>query len=117
MKVVSSHRNTVQFAFRMALLVMILLILSAPALAVKGTLAHRQSGCDYFVVATPSGYDLLEWYGGHDPDKGDVLIGKYHSYGMHDIYDETADENISVWVEDYDLSKEDALEKLVEHCE
>jgi hypothetical protein len=75
------------------------------------------SGCDYFIVATPSGYDLLEWYGGHHPDRGDVLVGEYESYGMHDIYDDTADEELTVWVEDYDLSKEDALEKLVEQCE
>lgn len=44
-------------------------------------------------------------------------MGKFEEHGMQDIYDETADENLQVWVEDYDLSKEDALEKMVEHCE
>jgi hypothetical protein len=28
--------------------------------------SHRISGCDYFVVQTRNGYDLLEWFGGHD---------------------------------------------------
>jgi hypothetical protein len=87
------------------------------AFAAKGTVTHKIGGCDYFIVATPGGYDLLEWYGGHDPDRGDVLIGGYETYGMHDIYDDTADEELTVWVEDYDLSKEDALEKLAEKCE
>jgi hypothetical protein len=87
------------------------------ASAAKGTVSHKMSGCDYFTVETPGGYDLLEWYGGHDPDRGDVLVGQYESYGMHDIYDDTADEELTVWVEDYDLSKEDALDKLVEKCE
>jgi hypothetical protein len=87
------------------------------ALGARGEVTHKQSGCDYFVVATPAGYDLLEWYGGYDPDKGDFLVGKFETYGMQDIYDQTADDNLRVWVEDYWLSKEDALEKLVEHCE
>jgi hypothetical protein len=63
------------------------------------------------------GFDVLEWYGGHDPDKGDILVGKFEEYGMQDIYDKTADDNTTVWVEEYLLSKESALEKLVEACE
>lgn len=91
--------------------------LVSPAAAAKGAVVHRISGCDYFIVATPGGYDLLEWYGGHDPDKGDVLVGNFETYGMHDIYDNTADEELTVWVEDYKLSREDALEQLAEQCE
>jgi hypothetical protein len=85
--------------------------------AVRGVITHRISGCDYFVVSTKNGYDVLEWYGGHDPDKGDVLIGDYESYGFHDVYDDTADESVHVWTEDYDLTKSDALEKLADHCQ
>ena len=87
------------------------------ALAAQGPVAYRISSCDYFIVATRAGYDLLEWYGGHDPDKGDILVGSFESYGMHDIQDETVDDEITVWVEDYGLTKEDALEKLAEQCE
>jgi len=85
--------------------------------AVKGTVVRRISGCDYFIVQTTRNYDLLEWYGGHDPDKGDVIVGNFESYGMHDIIDDTADETLTVWVEDYGLTKEDALDKLVDACE
>jgi hypothetical protein len=88
-----------------------------PAKAVSGVISNRISGCDYFVVQTKSGYDMLEWFGGHDPDKGDILIGNYETYSFHDIYDETADESLRVWTEDYQLSKSDALEKLAEQCE
>jgi hypothetical protein len=86
------------------------------AKAARGVVSHRISGCDYFIVATKTGYDVLEWFGGHDPDKGDILIGGFESYGFHDIYDETADADLRVWTEDYDLTKEDALEKLTEQC-
>lgn len=87
------------------------------AFAARGMVTHKQGTCDYFIVESSRGYDVLEWFGGHDPDKGDILAGPFESYGMKDVYDETADANIRVWVEDYDLTKEDALEKLVEHCE
>jgi hypothetical protein len=93
------------------------LLFAAEANAAKGTVTHKMSGCDYFIVETPKGYDLLEWYGGHDPDRGDVLVGEFESYGIHDIYDDTIDEELTVWVEDYDLSKGNALENLVEQCE
>jgi len=82
----------------------------------RGVVSHRISGCDYFIVATKSSYDVLEWFGGHDPDKGDYLVGGFESYGFHDIYDETADEDLRGWTEDYDLTKEDALEKLTDQC-
>jgi len=85
--------------------------------AARGVVSRRLPGCDYFIVATKSAYDLLEWFGGHDPDKGDILTGGFESYGFHDIYDETADADLRVWTEDYDLTKEDALEKLTEQCE
>jgi hypothetical protein len=100
-----------------AALVVVLFFSATRASAAKGTVSRKISGCDYFTVETLMGYDLLEWYGGHDPDRGDVLVGQYESYGMHDIYDDTADEELTIWVEDYGLSKEDALDKLVEKCE
>ena len=63
-----------------------------PATPVSGVISHRVSGCDYFIVQTTSGYDVLEWFSGHDPDRGDVVRGNYETYGFHDVYDETADE-------------------------
>jgi hypothetical protein len=69
------------------------------------------------LVETVRGYAVLEWYGGNDPDKGDLLVGAFENYGMKTIYNITADSELRVWVEDYLLSKEDALEKLLEECE
>jgi hypothetical protein len=36
---------------------------------------------------------------------------------MKTVYDATADEETHVWIEDYGLSREHALDKLVEKCE
>jgi hypothetical protein len=95
----------------------ILLLYGMKAHAARGTIVHKISGCDYFVVQAGRVYDLLEWYGGHDPDKDDVIVGKFEAYGMVEIYDETADEQLRVWVEDYNLTKSDSLEKLADKCE
>jgi hypothetical protein len=85
--------------------------------SVSGVITYRVSGCDYFLVQTQKGYDLLEWYGGHDPDKGDVLVGRYEEYGFHDVLDDTADEPLRIYVEDFWLTKSDALEHLADKCE
>jgi hypothetical protein len=39
----------------------ILLIAGVPAFAARGVVAYRQSGCDYFVVATARGSDLYSY--------------------------------------------------------
>jgi hypothetical protein len=108
-----SFRNLI----RVSPIVAILGLPVPAAKAVRGEITHRISSCDYFVVASRTGYDVLEWYGGHDPDKGDIVIGGYEAYGFHEIYDETADESTRVWTEDYSLTKSDALEKLADQCQ
>lgn len=92
-------------------------ISAKPAYAAsQGHVTKRISGCDYFIVDANQGYAILEWYGGHDPDSGDLLIGAFETYGMHDIIDDTADENLTVWTEDYGLSRARALEVLIDKC-
>lgn len=89
----------------------------SPHLSTRGVVALRKRGCDYFVVATGMGYDLLEWYGGSDPSEGDELTGEFERYGFHDIYNITAGRELKVWVEDYWLSKERVIEKLYAKCD
>jgi hypothetical protein len=45
------------------------------ARAENGVVALRASGCDYYLIYTYSGYVLAEWYGGHDPIKGNRSQG------------------------------------------
>lgn len=87
------------------------------ATPVKATVVRRIDGCDYFMTQMRTGYGILEWFGGHDPDKDDVLYGDMRAYGMRNVHDENADATIRVWVEDYDLTKSDAMEKLLDECE
>ena len=103
--------------FRFTLVVVLILILfSSFALAAKGMVVFKKSRCDYFIVQTIMGYAILEWYGGNDPDEGDVIVGNFESYGMINIYNLTADSELTVWVEDYWLSKSRAIEEYYDKC-
>lgn len=103
---------------QLAFFVLILLFASfvGTSFAAKGLVIYKKSGCDYFIVVTDMGYALLEWYGGSDPNEGDVIVGNFESYGFKDIYNLTSDSELRVWVEDYWLSKEDVLELYFGHC-
>ncbi len=87
------------------------------AIAAKGEVVYHATGCDYFLVETKMGLTVLEWFGGNDPARGDLLAGDFESYGMHDAYNLTADSDLTVWVEDYWLSVDQALETLSQNCE
>jgi len=94
-----------------------LLLASASAFAVKGVVVLYKSGCSYYIVETNMGYAILEWYGGNDPSRGDVLVGDFETYGMKDIYNLSAEAETKVWVEDFWLSKTRAIEKYYDKCD
>ena len=93
-----------------------LLVFPATVFSAKGVVVYHKSDCDYYIVETPTGYALLEWFGGNDPDEGDILVGDYENYGMKTIYNLTADAETRVWVEDYWLSKDGVIEMYSENC-
>lgn len=75
----------------------------------------RTQGCDYFVADGPRGYYLLEWYGGHDPDRGDGILEEVSGYGFKNVLYDGGQEG-KVYVDNYMLSKDSVLEKLGEKC-
>jgi hypothetical protein len=82
----------------------------------RGEVVYCKSGCDYFIVETDAGFDLLERYGGNEPSDGDVLVGDFESYGTKDIYNLSVDAEVRVWVEDLWMSHDAAFEALYEKC-
>src|SRR5262245_26997272 len=94
----------------------VVLSLVGTALGAKGVVAVRKRGCDYFLVEATNGFALLEWFGGTDPDLGDKVVGEFESFGMKNIYDPTSDAEGRVWVEDYGLSEDRAIEQLRRRC-
>lgn len=99
------------------LLIGFLIFANSTALfAAKGTVKYTSGGCSWYLVETPSGLALLEWYGGNTPVKGDVIVGDYESFGMKKLYNLTKDTETSVWVDNFWLSKDRGIEKFYEKC-
>ena len=85
------------------------------AYADVGEVVKTFSGCDYFIADGPSGYYVLEWYGGYDPYEGDTIAGEIDSYGMKDVL-YNGNRSGRVWVEDYLESSSQAMDEIQDHC-
>ncbi len=71
----------------------------------------------YFLADGDSGgIYLLEWYGGHDPEEGDAILGKINSYGFKDVFYPNKNSKGRVYVDDFMLSRDRAIEKISEKC-
>lgn len=91
--------------------------LAVGAASKKCTVVRRISGCDYFMVETATDYAVLQWMGGHDPGKDDKLVGDLTTFGGKTFLDETADQNVQIYVESYAMTKMSASSKLSEKCQ
>jgi hypothetical protein len=79
------------------------------------TVVLRARRCAYFLADGPQGYYLLEWYGGHDPAQGDGIYGDLAGYGLKNVlYDNGQDGTL--YIDDYLLNKDRALEKFGAKC-
>lgn len=68
---------------------------------------------DKMVVEDSLGeYTCAEIYSGWAYDEGDIIYGDLHTYGMTDWYDDTTGEEITVYVDNYWQSAEQAMDYL-----
>jgi|GEM_PF-4775163 len=81
------------------------------------TVVYRSSSCDCFILENQSGFIVAEWMGGNDPDLGDKVTGNFNSFGIMDFYNETKDTDCSLWIDDYMLDKEGAMDNLKDLCQ
>lgn len=102
---------------RISALVILAALFCPAAFAEKGEVVKRVSGCDYYMVDATSGYAILEWYGGNDPDEGDSITGNFKVYGFHTFFVGYNDVETRAYVEDWGLSRDSALEMLSDKCD
>lgn len=69
---------------------------------------------DYFIVETQRGYTVLETHGGF-LSNGDRIRGELNSYNFKYIIKTRSDSEVRVYIEDYMLSKDRAVEWLGRH--
>lgn len=83
-----------------------------PLYAAKGQVVAEKG--DYYIIDTGSSYTLMEWYGGGVLYQGNNIVGDLNSYGFKEIYNTTRGCETRVYIENYLLDEEDAIEQLYE---
>ena len=88
---------------------------------VNGTAAvvvFKRSGCRGYFLADgdTGGIYLLEHYGGYEPIEGDLIAGLNIGYGIKQVVYPNSNSDGRVYVDDFMLSKDRAIEKIREKC-
>jgi hypothetical protein len=89
-------------------LVGVIFLWSNPCSAAKRHILKEHD--DKYIAEFPSGFVVFEWYGGSTPDVDDDVVGDFELYGFKDVYNVSQDSEFRVYIEDYWLDWEDALE-------
>ena len=106
------------FIMNKYLLIVLITLFAYNAYSEEAVIILNKSGCrSFFIADGPNGYYLLEWFGGYDPSKGDVIVGELVSFGFKDVYYPNRKQKGRVWVDDYMLSKNRVLEKYSDKCD
>lgn len=98
--------------FKRYLACIFMVIAPSILLAAKGIVIHEKG--NYCVVDTGCWCSVVEWYGGSIPFEGDKLVGDLDSYGFKDLYNISRRQETRVYVEDYLLDEDDAIEMVYE---
>ena len=100
---------------QICLSLLLAIVLQAPAIAgaVPGVVAYTDS--DYVIFYTRMGFVVAEYYGGYFVlEEDDQVFGDLDSFGFKDIYCPSKDRSVRVYIDNYMLSKDRALEWLFE---
>ena len=88
-------------------------IVSSTASAARGVVAFYNQSSNKIIIATQMGYTCGKVMSVPIMlSRGDVVAGDLESYGTHEIYNLTDDENFSMWIDNFWLSEEQAIDWL-----
>ncbi len=78
----------------------------------------KPRGCRGYFLADgdANGIYLLEWFGGHDPSMGESILGELNGYSFKEVFYPDSGQQGRVYVDDYMLSRERAIEKMKDKC-
>ena len=82
----------------------------------RGEVVYSDDYCQYYVVQTNYGYQVLYSYGGYKPYEGSVVYGNFSTYGTREFYNRSTGRIFSADVRDYWLSYYEAQEAIYFYC-
>ncbi|MBR1805184.1 MAG: hypothetical protein IJ774_02230 [Selenomonadaceae bacterium] len=80
--------------------------------AVRGVVVYYNYSSDKIIIETNRGFTCGEIMSGYFLDTSHVVVGSLESYGTHEMYDLTSDRSFRMWVDEYWLDSDSALEWL-----
>lgn len=90
-------------------------VLTSVTYASRGVVAFYNSGTNKIIIATSLGYTCGEVYGFYLGGRGNVVVGELESFGVQEIYDATFDTEFSMWVDQFWLDADSAVNWLREN--
>ena len=82
----------------------------------EGEVVYSDPYCDYYVVETYYGYNIVRANAGSKPYEGDIVYGNFSSRGTRDMYNYSGRFVFTGTVTDYWLSYNEAMDALDYYC-
>jgi hypothetical protein len=82
----------------------------------RGEVVYSSSTCDFYVVDTYNGYEVIRSWDGYRPFEGTVLYGNFSNYGTRDFYDQANGVLVRGEVIDYWLTYNAAQDEINHYC-
>lgn len=96
--------------------ILVFLLIMMPVIktyAARGVVVYYDYLSDKIIVETTLGYTCAEIYGYSGLlDTGDTIAGDLESYGFHEVYNLTKDDSFRIYIDDYWLDRDRALDWL-----
>jgi hypothetical protein len=83
----------------------------------RGEVVYSDSYCNYYIVETANGYNILRSYGGYKPYEGSILYGDFSYTGTKDIYNRSSGIIFTGTVIDYWLGYYAAQDAIDYYCQ
>lgn len=93
------------------LVVAIMLMLSATAFAERGVIVFCNERSGVIIIGTNMGYTCgtSSYIIPIGVEQGNQVGGEFSSYGSHEIYDLTANTTFQLWIDEYWVSRDQAI--------
>ena len=82
----------------------------------RGEVVYSDPYCQYYIVETVYGYNVLRAFGGYKPYEGAIVYGNFSNFGTRDFYDRTNGIIFTAEVQEYWLSYFEAQSAVDYYC-
>lgn len=82
----------------------------------KGEVVYSDTYCNYYVIETYQGFNIVRAYGSYKPYEGSIVYGNFSSPGTRDMYNQSSGVVFTGTVTDYWLGYIDAQDAIDFYC-